>query len=94
MTPPNGENGRAIWVFIGRSVLGVVSILGLVYFGIMIGESNRQIHENAETIRNIQAVMAIEMNRSISTDAELKTQVREIIVRLDEVIRQHARMRP
>jgi hypothetical protein len=74
--------------------LGVVSILGLVYFGIMIGESNRQIRQNSDTIRDIQAVLAIEMTRSISTDAELKTQVREIIVRLDEVIRQHARMRP
>ena len=79
---------------VGKIVLGFAGVLGLVYFGITIGENRRQIDQNVEMIGNlatslqtVNATVASEINRSTLKDAQLDAAILQITTQYSEIIR-------
>ena len=81
------ENGSK-WAGAGKLILAGAGVLGLVYFGVRVGENQRQIQQNRQDITTLQIVTG-ETGRTLNSNAVANA---AIITKLDEILRRLDRL--
>lgn len=70
-----------------RIIVGVASVLGLVYFGIVLGETRQQLADVRDNLHTAQLSLASEINRSTGTDFTSALDRQALTVKLDDILR-------